>query len=137
MEAWIKNEDGKFSSTVTDSVTHLLCTEEEFKKGKGRDEKGRWQRREPSLLIQLPRCQKYLANMGRVIVGQALKKAKTHVVDFRWLDLSIWSPNKRKLPEEGFSLRKTYDAERLQAREKARLEKGLLRYEKGGVNPSK
>ncbi len=60
IETWIKNEDGKFSSTVTDAVTHLLCTKEEFKKGKDRDVKGRSQPREPSLLILLLRWLKYL-----------------------------------------------------------------------------
>ena len=137
IEAWIKNEDGKFSSTVTDSVTHLLCTEEEFKKGKDRDEKGRSLRREPGLFALLPRCLKVLANMGRGIVGQALRRSKRHVVDFRWLDLSIWSPNRKRLPEKDFCLRKVQNAERLRAREAAREEKGQLEDMKGGVNSCK
>ena len=49
IETWIKNEDGKFSSTVTDAVTHLLCTKEELQKDKDRDVKGRSQLREPAL----------------------------------------------------------------------------------------
>ncbi|PHH75504.1 hypothetical protein CDD80_2338 [Ophiocordyceps camponoti-rufipedis] len=95
LRRWIEARRGRFVEEVDSTVTHLLCTSEQFEK-----------------------------RVPRVKQGLALGKS-CHVVHHDWFEFSIAALREKRLPEGEFLMRKRENKLKAKIRDRARHERGM------------
>jgi hypothetical protein len=126
LTVWTKLRGAVFSETVDENTTHLLCTEEQFRRRR-KNPKGR-----PLECLSWPiqiRSFRHDALSDHSTVKEALKKwKKLHVVHYDWYELSC--TENKKLPEREYSMRTVLAQEMAKKREEERAERGRREGEK-------
>ncbi|KFG82135.1 anthranilate synthase component II [Metarhizium anisopliae] len=93
---WTKLRKGEFRTTFDESVTHLLCSEEQFNADNA---------------------------IGSMTPTQAPAMLKCHIVRYEWFLLSMGGREARQ-PEQDYDLRAKYNKKKEKARRAIRLERG-------------
>lgn len=115
LQRWTKLCKGVFVDQFSDEVTHLLCTEKQFKK---KNPIG-----ETSLCLSFESLR-----LNFLLVKAALKRRKTkghkmfHIVHADWFEFC--TTTNKKEPEEDFSMLVSVAQENAARREAARIEQG-------------
>ena len=127
LKHWTKIRKGQFVDSFDETVTHLLCTQEQFK---AKLPRGRTARFCPLLVYWTEK-----ALLTRGAVKEALKRGKRfHLLHYDWYEFS--TVLNKKQPERDYYMRTIETNQNAVQREAARIEKGKRDAEKF-VNTSK
>ncbi|KAJ4361375.1 hypothetical protein N0V85_009411, partial [Neurospora sp. IMI 360204] len=113
---WVNLRAGTFSLRMSEDVTHLVCTEEEFdKKGpKGREAED----------VKMLLTHKIQITSVKQALARAYKKDKRcQIVSLDWLEDSLFKEN--RLPEDKYSHVATFKALMAKARLERKIAKGI------------